>query len=96
MQKQNLLPLTLTNINKKFIIFTIIFIIFYLLFIQIYKLTLNTNLENKLEFTQKQLRIAQVSLLVESTPPKNYGGAERITSYLTEELVRRGHQVFSF
>jgi glycosyltransferase involved in cell wall biosynthesis len=39
------------------------------------------------------LRIAQVAPLAESVPPQMYGGTERIVSYLTEELVRQGHQV---
>jgi glycosyltransferase involved in cell wall biosynthesis len=39
------------------------------------------------------MRIAQVSPLAESVPPRQYGGTERIVSYLTEELVRRGHKV---
>ncbi len=39
------------------------------------------------------MRIAQVAPLFESVPPKLYGGTERIVSYLTEELVRRGHDV---
>jgi len=39
------------------------------------------------------VRIAQVSPLFESVPPRRYGGTERIVSYLTEELVRRGHDV---
>lgn len=39
------------------------------------------------------MRIAQVSPLYESVPPKSYGGTERIVSYLTEELVRQGHEV---
>jgi glycosyltransferase involved in cell wall biosynthesis len=39
------------------------------------------------------VRIAQVSPLFESVPPKNYGGTERVVSYLTEELVRQGHEV---
>lgn len=42
------------------------------------------------------MRIAQVAPLVESVPPKNYGGTERIVSYLTEELVRQGHEVTLF
>jgi glycosyltransferase involved in cell wall biosynthesis len=41
----------------------------------------------------KKLRIAQVAPLYESVPPKLYGGTERVISYLTEELVRRGHEV---
>lgn len=39
------------------------------------------------------MRIAQVAPLFESVPPKLYGGTERVVSYLTEELVRRGHDV---
>jgi len=42
------------------------------------------------------LRIAQVSPLYESVPPKLYGGTERVVSYLTEELVRQGHNVTLF
>jgi glycosyltransferase involved in cell wall biosynthesis len=42
------------------------------------------------------MRIAQISPLIESVPPKLYGGAERIVSYLTEELVRQGHEVTLF
>ncbi len=42
------------------------------------------------------MKIAQVSPLFESVPPKLYGGTERIISYLTEELVRQGHDVTVF
>ena len=42
------------------------------------------------------MRIAQVAPLIESVPPKHYGGTERIVSYLTEELVRLGHDVTLF
>jgi len=42
------------------------------------------------------MRIAQVAPLFESVPPKRYGGTERIVSYLTEELVRQGHDVTLF
>jgi glycosyltransferase involved in cell wall biosynthesis len=42
------------------------------------------------------MRIAQVAPLYESVPPKGYGGTERVVSYLTEELVRQGHQVTLF
>lgn len=42
------------------------------------------------------MRIAQVAPLSESVPPQGYGGTERIVSYLTEELVRRGHEVTLF
>ena len=43
-----------------------------------------------------RLRIAQVAPLVESVPPRHYGGTERIVAYLTEELVRSGHRVTLF
>jgi len=33
---------------------------------------------------------------MESVPPRLYGGTERIVSYLTEELVRQGHEVTLF
>lgn len=42
------------------------------------------------------MRIAQLAPLAESVPPKHYGGTERIVSYLTEELVRQGHDVTLF
>jgi hypothetical protein len=42
------------------------------------------------------MRIAQVSPLHESCPPQFYGGTERVVSYLTEELVRQGHEVTLF
>jgi glycosyltransferase involved in cell wall biosynthesis len=43
-----------------------------------------------------RLRIAQVSPLYESVPPKLYGGTERVVSYVTEELVELGHDVTLF
>ena len=42
------------------------------------------------------MKIAQVAPLFERVPPRHYGGTERIVSYLTEELVRRGHDVTLF
>src|SRR3954451_20401356 len=42
------------------------------------------------------MRIAQVAPLFESVPPKMYGGTERVVAYLTEELVRQGHEVTLF
>src|SRR6185437_13043932 len=42
------------------------------------------------------MKIAQIAPLIESVPPKLYGGTERIVSYLTEELVRQGHEVTLF
>jgi glycosyltransferase involved in cell wall biosynthesis len=44
----------------------------------------------------RPLRVAQVAPLYESVPPKLYGGTERVVSYLTEELVRRGNDVTLF
>jgi glycosyltransferase involved in cell wall biosynthesis len=42
------------------------------------------------------MRIAQVAPLFESVPPALYGGSERVVSWLTEELVRQGHDVTLF
>lgn len=42
------------------------------------------------------MKIAQIAPLYESVPPKLYGGTERVVSYLTEELVRLGHDVTLF
>jgi glycosyltransferase involved in cell wall biosynthesis len=42
------------------------------------------------------VKIAQVAPLQESVPPRLYGGTERVVSYLTEELVRQGHDVTLF
>jgi glycosyltransferase involved in cell wall biosynthesis len=42
------------------------------------------------------MRIAMVAPLVEPVPPPLYGGTERVISVLTEELVRRGHEVTLF
>lgn len=42
------------------------------------------------------VRIAQVAPLYESVPPRKYGGTERAVSFLTEELVRQGHEVTLF
>lgn len=42
------------------------------------------------------MRIAQVAPLSEAVPPKLYGGTERVVSWLTEELVRQGHDVTLF
>jgi glycosyltransferase involved in cell wall biosynthesis len=42
------------------------------------------------------MRIAQVAPLIESVPPRLYGGTERVVSWVTEELVRRGHDVTMF
>src|ERR1700693_632121 len=45
---------------------------------------------------QAQVKIAQVSPLYESVPPKMYGGTERVVSFLTEELVAQGQDVTLF
>src|SRR5260221_1574452 len=42
------------------------------------------------------MRIAQIAPLTESVPPQRYGGTERVVSWLTEELVRLGHDVTLF
>jgi glycosyltransferase involved in cell wall biosynthesis len=42
------------------------------------------------------VKIAQIAPLMESVPPRLYGGTERVVSYLTEELVRQGHDVTLF
>ena len=46
--------------------------------------------------SHKPLRIAQVAPLYERVPPRLYGGTERVVSHITEELVRRGHEVTLF
>ena len=43
-----------------------------------------------------KMKIAQVSPLYESVPPKLYGGTERVVAYLTEGLIRAGHDVTLF
>ena len=49
-----------------------------------------------LHITKAPMRIAQVAPLFEAVPPQLYGGTERVVSHLTEELVRRGHDVTLF
>ena len=44
----------------------------------------------------KKLRIAQIAPLWVRIPPEKYGGIERIVHYLTEELIRKGHDVTLF
>ena len=52
---------------------------------------------SELRFLKEVLmKIAQIAPLAERVPPKLYGGTERIVSYLTEELVRQGHDVTLF
>ena len=42
------------------------------------------------------MKIAQIAPLMESVPPRLYGGTERVVSYLTDELVNMGHDVTLF
>lgn len=42
------------------------------------------------------MRIAQVAPLIESVPPRLYGGTERVVAFLTDELVKLGHDVTLF
>jgi glycosyltransferase involved in cell wall biosynthesis len=42
------------------------------------------------------MKIAQVSPLYESVPPKLYGGTERVVFWLAEELISQGHDVTLF
>lgn len=42
------------------------------------------------------MKIAQIAPLAERVPPKKYGGTERMVHALTEELVKRGHEVTLF
>jgi len=42
------------------------------------------------------MRIAQIAPLTEAVPPARYGGTERVVSWITEELVARGHDVTLF
>jgi glycosyltransferase involved in cell wall biosynthesis len=42
------------------------------------------------------MKIAQIAPLMESVPPRLYGGTERVVSYLVEQLVALGHDVTLF
>lgn len=42
------------------------------------------------------MKIAQIAPVIERVPPKKYGGTERVVYALTEELVKRGHDVTLF
>src|SRR3954471_6895021 len=46
--------------------------------------------------TGTAMRVAQIAPLVESVPPKLYGGTERVVAWLVEELVELGHDVTLF
>ena len=47
-------------------------------------------------YKEPPMRIAQIAPLSEAVPPRLYGGTERVVSWLTEELVRLGHEVTLF
>ncbi len=42
------------------------------------------------------MKIAQIAPLYEAVPPILYGGTERVVHYLTEELIKEGHEVTLF
>ena len=42
------------------------------------------------------MRIAQIAPLWERVPPPAYGGTELVVGLLTDELVKRGHDVTLF
>jgi glycosyltransferase involved in cell wall biosynthesis len=42
------------------------------------------------------MRIAQIAPLMETVPPRLYGGTERVVSHLSEALVHQGHDVTLF
>lgn len=44
----------------------------------------------------KTLKIAMIAPITERVPPKKYGGIERVVHALTEELMRRNHDVTLF
>jgi glycosyltransferase involved in cell wall biosynthesis len=52
--------------------------------------------ETRTAQAEGKLTIAMVAPLIEPVPPPLYGGTERVVSVLTEELVRRGHEVTLF
>lgn len=55
------------------------------------------NFHNRKEKTNTEImKIAQISPLYESVPPKMYGGTERVVAYLTDALVAQGHEVTLF
>ena len=44
-------------------------------------------------YSGKKLKIAQVAPLWFAIPPKKYGGGERIVYYLSQEMVKKGHEI---
>jgi glycosyltransferase involved in cell wall biosynthesis len=57
---------------------------------------LTTPAAASLDWKNRTMKIAQIAPLMESVPPRFYGGTERIVSYLTDELVAQGHDVTLF
>lgn len=53
-------------------------------------------MEIKTSNRARKLRIAQIAPLWYALPPKKYAGVERVAGNLTEELVKRGHDVTLF
>ncbi len=49
-----------------------------------------------IETDESTVKIAQIAPLIESVPPRYYGGTERVVAYLTDELVAQGHDVTLF
>ncbi len=45
---------------------------------------------------RNKLKIAQIAPISERVPPKKYGGTERVIHALTEELIKRGHDITLF
>jgi len=54
------------------------------------------NVRSGAHIAPRRLKIAMLAPLIEPVPPPLYGGTERVVSVLTEELVRRGHDVTLF
>jgi len=44
----------------------------------------------------RNMKIAQIAPIIERVPPKKYGGTERVVYTLTENLLKRGHEVTLF
>ena len=60
------------------------------------RISISANVVTKGCGARSEMRIAQVATLHEACPPRFYGGTERVVSWLTEELVRLGHEVTLF
>jgi glycosyltransferase involved in cell wall biosynthesis len=60
------------------------------------KAVLATDGQTFLQRHSLPMKIAQIAPLMEACPPRQYGGTERVVAYLTDELVRQGHDVTLF